>query len=271
MLTLDEEVELVRRAKAGDSKAVRSLVDAHIPLIVSTAAKYSRFGPDHDDLVQEAKLGMVAGINKFEPEKGFRLSTYARFWVKAMVADYVRENRSMIRIGTTATQKKLFSRLKSAKIQLGITSEHLTADDLARLSHHLGENADEIQAMDQRLAPNAMLSLNVGRPATNDGTDLIERIVDESTSTTMTDERIDEDRRMHAILGAIDKLDDRARDIVKSRFLVDEALTLEELSARHGVTRERIRQIEVKALDDMRGMLPNKLSRRLGIREPAVL
>lgn len=271
MLTAAEEEALVTRAQSGDKRAVRELIDAHIPLIVSIASKYSRYGNDHDDLVQEAKLGMVIGIDKFDLGKGLRLSTYARFWIRAMVLDWVLVNKSLVKIGSTPTQKKLFSRLKAVKARLGITNDTLTQDDLKRLSEQLGESVEEIQSMDQRLSANGMVSLDTRISEDGNGATLISRLVDETSDMSILEERIDEEKRMAAVRRAMESLDARSRDIIVSRFLIDETLTLEDLSHRYGVTRERIRQIEEKALDDLRGSIPNKLSRRLGMRQLAVL
>lgn len=267
MLGVDEELALYHRHMAGDGKATRLLVDAHMPLLNKMAGRYSRFGVNHGDLVQEATLGFIQGVNHFDPERGFRLNTLCRWWVKAAITEWVRVNHSLVRIGTTAAQKKLFGSLRESMTRLGIYPENgLTSLQLAALEKDLGVPAREISEMATRISSVAETSLDtpIAGADGNSGMTRVDQLSDERAMPIVFEDAYDDERRrdaLHAVLGI---LTPRKRDIIQRRYLADEVETLEALSETHGVSRERVRQLEVQAIEELGLALPAALSQMAG-------
>lgn len=265
MLGAEEELELYRRHMDGDGRATRVLIEAHMPLINKIAGRYSRFGDKHEDIVQEGVVGFLQGLDHFDPTRGFRLNTLCRWWIKAAITEWVRTNHSLVRIGTTAGQKKLFGSLREAMIRLSIYPDNfLSQSDLAALEADLKMPAAEIEEMAVRLAANAETSLDVKMADDAGSSTRVEQMADERHDVESLEQRIDDDRRRQALRRALDTLDPRKRDIVVRRYLNDEVETLEDLSLTYGVSRERIRQLEVQAISELGLSVPAGLSQFAG-------
>ena len=267
MLGAEEEAMLFARHQQGDAAATRRLVEAHMPLINKVAGRYSHFGPRHGDAVQEGVLGFIEGLRRFDPTRGFRISTFCRWWVRATITDWQRNNHSQVKIGTTSAQKRIFGALKDAKTRLGIHGDGVPSRvDLERLAVDLGVEASEVAQMCVRTSPGGEISLDVTLKGVDgqEGASLVDMLADESSDPAVAEEAADDLRRATALRAAVAGLDERKRDIIERRYLADEAETLEDLSRTHGVTRERIRQLEVQAIEQLGLALPAKLSRMAG-------
>lgn len=270
MLTSEREAELFRRHREGDHRATDRLVRAHLPLINKIAAIYSRNGATHRDLVQEGVVGFIQGLERFDPERGFRISTLCRWWIRAAVTDSVRANSTMMRIGTTATQKRIWSGLAQARAKLGIYDEQPTRLDVARLAEHFGADADEVEATIHRMHPLTETSLDAQLSGLEGSVQSrVDTIADERQDPTDREEAIDDRRRMDALRVAVTRLDARKRDIIERRYMGDSSETLEQLSTTYGITRERIRQLEVQALEQLGLSIPAALGRMHGERPRA--
>jgi RNA polymerase sigma-32 factor len=264
MLAADEEARLFLRHRDGDARATRALVDAHMPLINKIAGTYSGFGSNHADVVQEAALGFLQGLAHFDPDRGFRINTFCRWWSRAAATEWVRNNHSLVKIGTTAAQKKLFGSLRRTMARLGIMGNP-TPEQMALLVADFGMDEEVIREMIVRLSSLAEVSADAPIRG-NDGSTLtrIDQMADESQSSGMVEDAFDDARRANAMREAIAALDARKRDIIERRYLKDEADTLEVLARTHGVTRERIRQLEVQAIEQLGLAIPGRLSRMAG-------
>lgn len=265
MLGAAEEMSLFLRHRDGDEAATHALVDAHMPLIQKIAGRYSRFGTNHADIVQEAVLGFVQGLNHYDPDRGFRVSTLCRWWSRAAVADWIRANHSLVKLGTTAVQKKLFGSLKHAMARNGVYDAVPSERQLEVLAKELSIPASDIRDMAMRMSSGAETSTDAPiRGMDGNGFTRLDQMADESADVSTLEDRMDDRRRRQALVGALDGLDARKRDIIERRYLADEAETLEDLSLTHGVTRERIRQLEVQAIEQLGLSLPAMLSTMAG-------
>lgn len=264
MLAADEEARLFLRHRDGDARATRALVDAHMPLINKIAGTYSGFGSHHADVVQEAALGFMQGLAHFDPDRGFRINTFCRWWSRAAATEWVRNNHSLVKIGTTAAQKKLFGSLRRTMSKHGIMGNP-TPEQMALLVADFGMDEAVIREMMVRLSSLAEVSADAPIRAA-DGSTLtrIDQMVDETQSPDAVEDAFDDGRRTAAMREAIAALDARKRDIIERRYLQDEADTLEMLARTHGVTRERIRQLEVQAIEQLGLALPSRLSQMAG-------
>jgi len=249
-LTAAEELELARRWRdLRDRKALDRLLGAHLRLVFKTARKFAGYGLPLSDLVSEGNVGLMQAADKFDPEKGFRFSTYAMWWVKAAIQEYVLHNWSMVKIGTTAAQKKLFFNLRRLKGQMQeFEGGDLTPEAVASIAAELDVPEAEVVEMNRRLAANdSSLNTRMGEDQDTEWQDLL------------SDERPNQESRFadaqelgsrQAILReALGGLGERDREILVARRLRDEPMTLEELSQRFDISRERVRQIEVRAFE----------------------
>ena len=232
----------------GDRKALDELVGSHLRLVVKIARGYAGYGLPLADLVAEGNVGVMQAAEKFDPARGFRFATYAMWWIRAAIQEYVLHSWSLVKIGTTAAQKKLFFNLRRLKSQMRqLEQGDLSAETVTAIAVELAVSEDEVVEMNRRLAGgDHSLNAMLGGEADSEW---IEMLPDERPSQETAIGELEEGRRRRDLLGtALRKLNPRERDIVLERRLKDEPATLEELSHRYAVSRERIRQIEVRAV-----------------------
>lgn len=248
MLTPEEELRLTRLWRdERDPAARRRVMDAHLRVTVRIARRFAGYGIAMEDLMDEGAMGLSRAMEKFDPEKGFRFVTYATWWVRASVMDLILRTSFQTPMGTTAASKKLFFSLRSAKARLGIMDgDQMTETDIATIAHDTGTTSADVVAMDRRMRRD--VSLDVPDPVT--GVTMLDAMTDGGPLQDETFADLQEAHiRTEMLREALDVLNPRERHIVEARRLNDEPLTLEDLSQVYGVTRERIRQIEAKALD----------------------
>ncbi len=262
---LDPEVEL-KLAKnwrdKGDEKSLHRLVSAYFRLAVSMSSKYRRYGADMTDLVQEAGIGLMKAAEKFDPDRGVRFSTYARWWIKASIQDYVMRNWSLVRTGSTSSQKALFFNLRRIKSQIENSAEFKNdqVDNLRlveMISEELGVPSKDVEMMEARLS-GSDYSLNA-RQAGEEGREWIELLEDDSEQTSsQVDQRKDVGKFRKWLVDAMTVLNEREKMIVLQRKMIDEPRTLESLGQELGLSKERIRQLETRALEKMKKRLESK-------------
>jgi RNA polymerase sigma-32 factor len=256
LLSLEDEYMFAKRWKEHeDPEAARRLVTSHLRLVAKIAMGYRGYGLPVSEIVSEGNVGLMQAVKRFDPDRGFRLATYAMWWIRASIQEYVLRSWSMVKMGTTAAQKKLFFNLRKAKNNIGAIEEgDLTPDHTATLADQLGVTQTEVTDMNRRLS-GGDASLNA--PLRSDGESewqdwLADDTADQETRLAEREEMGD---RHELLVNAMKDLTDRERDILEARRLRDEPSTLEELSQKYGVSRERVRQIEVRAFDKLqRGM-----------------
>jgi len=253
LLTAEEEYMLAKRFQEhGDPEAATRLVTSHLRLVAKIAMGYRGYGLPASELISEGNIGLMQGVKKFEPDRGFRLATYAMWWIKASIQEYILRSWSLVKMGTTAAQKKLFFNLRRMKSKLDAFEDgDLHPDDLRKIATDLGVSEEEVTNMNRRMSMGGDASLNVSMREEGDG-EWQDALVDQGP---LQDERIaDAEERSvrHNMLNeALAALNDREKHILVERRLVDEPKTLEELSQVYGVSRERVRQIEVRAFDKL--------------------
>ena len=251
MLEKEEEQMLaVRWRDKGDTESAHKLVTSHLRLVAKIAMKYRGYGLPVADLVSEGNIGLMKAVKKFDPGLGFRLSTYAMWWIRASITEYILKSWSMVKLGTVASQKKLFFSLRNLKGRLNILdSGELTPDQAQQLSDTMGVSADEITHMNRRLSTRD-LSLNAPLSNDEEGIEFQDTLVDNSPSPESRFAEAEELGHRSAILRkALKALPERERHIFTERRLKDDPKTLEELGKEYGISRERIRQLEVRAFD----------------------
>ena len=249
MLQPDEEFMLAKRWRDdGDREAAHRLVTSHLRLVAKIAMGYRGYGLPIAEVISEGNVGLMQAVKRFEPDKGFRLATYAMWWIKASIQEFILRSWSLVKMGTTANQKKLFFNLRKVKGQIQALEEgDLRPDQVAEIAHRLGVPEDDVISMNRRLSGDT--SLNAPLRADSEG-EWQDWLVDDSDSQeTRLAESEGMDMRMGLLKAAMGKLTERERRIFEARRLADEPMTLEALSAEFGVSRERIRQIEVRAFE----------------------
>ena len=235
----------------GDVKAAHKLVTSHLRLVAKIASGYRGYGLPLSDLISEGNIGMMHAVKRFEPEKGFRLATYAMWWIKASIQEYILRSWSLVKIGTTAAQKKLFFNLKKIKSKISALDEgDLTPEQVDKISTELSVPKKEVVSMNRRIS-GSDYSLNA--PVTKDGEGewqdwLEDETQNQEASFADTEEYL---LKKNIMEDALKVLSDREKDIICERQLNEKPLTLEDLSIRYGVSRERIRQIESKAFEKL--------------------
>ena len=235
----------------GDVKAAHKLVTSHLRLVAKIASGYRGYGLPLSDLISEGNIGMMHAVKRFEPEKGFRLATYAMWWIKASIQEYILRSWSLVKIGTTAAQKKLFFNLKKIKSKISALDEgDLTPEQVDKISTELSVPKKEVVSMNRRIS-GSDYSLNA--PVTKDGEgEWQDWLEDETQNQEATFADTEEYLLKKNIMeDALKVLSDREKDIICERQLNEKPLTLEDLSIRYGVSRERIRQIESKAFEKL--------------------
>jgi RNA polymerase sigma-32 factor len=250
MLEAEREYALAKRwRERGDSKAADELVTSHLRLVAKVAAGYRGYGLPVPDLISEGNIGLMHAVRRFDPEKGFRFATYAMWWIKAQMQAYILRSWSLVKIGTTANQKKLFFSLRRAKSRVSALAEgDLHSDRLKLIAQAVGVTEQEVVDMNRRLTGD--VSLNA--PITDDGGagEWQDRLIDEGSNQELSLADGEEaDHRRKALNEGLAVLDTRERRIFEARRLADEPSTLEQLADRFGVSRERIRQIEARAFE----------------------
>ncbi|MSU92285.1 RNA polymerase factor sigma-32 [Rhodobacteraceae bacterium 2CG4] len=261
MLDAGTELELARAWREhGDEQALHRLVNAYMRLAISMAGKYRRYGAPMPDLVQEAGVGLMKAAEKFDPDRGVRFSTYAVWWIKASIQDYVMRNWSLVRTGSTSSQKALFFNLRRvrAKFEREAGGEHIDTEELRqKIAIEVGVPLRDVEMMDARLS-GSDFSLNA-QQAGEDGREWVETLEDDGPQADQTVERERDLARARDWLNdAMGALNDRERMIIKERKLRDDPRTLESLGSELGLSKERIRQLEVQALKKMRRRLESQ-------------
>ena len=254
LLTPEEETALAKAWREnGDLKAAHKLVTSHLRLVAKIAMGYRGYGLPVADLIAEGNLGMMQAVKKFDPDKGFRLSTYAMWWIRAAIQEYILHSWSLVKIGTTAAQKKLFFSLRRIKNEMqAIDDGDLSCEQVASIAKQLSVAENEVISMNRRLIGyDKSLNAPVGRDS-EDTTEAMDFIVDDAKSADVVLEENQElDKRRRLLLKAMENLNDREKQVIISRRLTDAPLTLEELSLKLGVSRERVRQIEARTFEKL--------------------
>ncbi len=271
MLEPEEEYMLAKRwAETEDSEAAHKLVTSHLRLAAKIAMGYRGYGLPTAEVISEANVGLMQAVKRFDPEKGFRLATYAMWWIRASIQEYVLRSWSLVKLGTTSAQKKLFFNLRKAKSRIGALEEgDMHPDNVKRIANDLGVTEAEVISMNQRMS-GSDASLNAVVGSEGEGTmqwqDWLE---DENADQAGDYEKKDElDVRRELLVQAMEVLNDREKDILEQRRLRDKPVTLEELSGQYDVSRERIRQIEVRAFEKIQKRM-RELAKEKGLLESA--
>ena len=272
MLEPEEEYMLAKRwVDHQDSGAAHKLVTSHLRLAAKIAMGYRGYGLPQAEVVSEANVGLMQAVKRFDPEKGFRLATYAMWWIRASIQEYILRSWSLVKLGTTSAQKKLFFNLRKAKSKIGALEEgDLRPENVAKIAHDLNVTEAEVISMNRRLSgADASLNAQVGSADGDSSAQWQDWLEDEGANTAEAYAEADElDARRAMLVSAMDVLNERERDILMDRRLRDEPVTLEDLSARFGVSRERIRQIEVRAFEKLQNRMRD-LARDKGMVIPA--
>ncbi len=249
MLEPQEEYMLAKRWREhGDREAAHKLVTSHLRLVAKIAMGYRGYGLPIGEVISEGNVGLMQAVKRFEPDKGFKLATYAMWWIRASIQDYILRSWSLVKMGTTASQKKLFFNLRKAKSRISALDDgDLRDDQVETISKRLGVAKQDVVDMNRRLGGDASLNSPLREGGEGEWQDWL---VDESADQeSQLADREESDARMGALRSALTVLNPRERRIFEARRLADEPITLEELSAEFGVSRERVRQIEVRAFE----------------------
>jgi len=252
-----------------DSAAAHKLVTSHLRLAAKIAMGYRGYGLPQAEVISEANVGLMQAVKRFDPEKGFRLATYAMWWIRASIQEYILRSWSLVKLGTTSAQKKLFFNLRKAKAKVGALEEgDLRPENVAKIAHDLSVSEEEVVAMNRRLAgSDASLNATVG--SEDGGAQWQDWLEDEDSDQAGAYAEKDElDTRRALLAQAMSVLNDREKDVLIQRRLADEPKTLEDLSESYGVSRERIRQIEVRAFEKLQAKM-RELARGKGMAVPA--
>lgn len=267
ILERDQEYALAKRwCDQRDREAANQLVTSHLRLAAKIAMGYRGYGLPMAEIISEGNVGLMQALNRFEPERGVRFSTYAMWWIKASIQDYILRSWSLVKIGTTAAQRRLFFKLRSAKNRIAaLESGDLHPDHVALIAKDLDVSDHEVVEMNRRMVGDK--SINV--PLREDGEtgDWQDRLVDDSPSPeAIVVEQDERERRLSALTAAVEVLNGRERLIFEARHLAEQPETLEELAEKFNVSRERIRQIEVRAFEKVR-----KATKNLASNTPALM
>jgi len=261
MLEPQQEYMLAKSWKEhGDRDAAHQLVTSHLRLVAKIAMGYRGYGLPISEVISEGNVGLMQAVKRFEPDKGFRLATYAMWWIKASIQEYILRSWSLVKMGTTANQKKLFFNLRKAKSKISALQEgDLRPDQVQTIAKRLGVTEQDVVDMNRRLGGDA--SLNA--PIRDDGEsgEWQDWLADDSESQeSVMAEHEELDNRRKALSSALEVLNDRERRIFQARRLADEPVTLEDLAAEFGVSRERVRQIEVRAFEKVQKAVKNRVA-----------
>ncbi|NYT39513.1 RNA polymerase sigma factor RpoH [Sphingomonas sp. R-74633] len=253
ILTPEKEYMLAKRFQEhGDTDAAAQLVTSHLRLVAKIAMGYRGYGLPVSELISEGNIGLMQGVKKFEPERGFRLATYAMWWIRASIQEFILRSWSLVKMGTTAAQKKLFFNLRRMKAKLDAFEDgDLSPEHLTKIATDLGVTEEEVTSMNRRMAMGGDTSLNV--PMREDGEGQWQDWLQDDSQ--LQDEAVAEaqeaDVRHEMLVSAMTDLNEREKHILTERRLTDDPKTLEELSQVYDVSRERVRQIEVRAFEKL--------------------
>jgi RNA polymerase sigma-32 factor len=261
MLEPHEEYTLAKRWREhGDHEAAHKLVNSHLRLVARIAKGYRGYGLPISEVISEGNVGLMQAVKRFEPEKGFRLATYAMWWIKAAIQEYILRSWSLVKMGTTANQKKLFFNLRKAKSKISMLDEgDLRADQVKLIARRLGVTEQDVVDMNRRLEGDVSLDA----PIREDGDSgewqnwLVDEHADQETTLAASEEF---DSRRRALASALSALNDRERRIFEARRLAEEPITLKELADEFGVSRERVRQIGVCAFEKVQKSVKNRVA-----------
>jgi RNA polymerase sigma-32 factor len=261
MLEPQEEYMLAKSWREhGDRDAAHRLVTSHLRLVAKIAMGYRGYGLPISEVISEGNVGLMQAVKRFEPDKGFRLATYAMWWIKAAIQEYILRSWSLVKMGTTANQKKLFFNLRKAKSRISALEEgDLRPDQVKLIAKRLGVTEQDVVDMNRRLGGD--VSLNSPIREEGDSGEWQDWLVDDSISQeTRLAESEQADNRRKALGEALTVLNERERRIFEARRLADEPITLEELADEFGVSRERVRQIEVRAFEKVQKAVKNRIA-----------
>jgi len=261
MLESHEEYMLAKRWREhGDLEAVHKLVNSHLRLVARIAKGYRGYGLPISELISEGNVGLMQAVKRFEPEKGFRLATYAMWWIKAAIQEYILRSWSLVKMGTTVNQKKLFFNLRKAKSKISVLDEgDLRPDQVKLIARRLGVTEQDVVDMNRRLGGDVSLDA----PIREDGNSsewqdwLVDEHLDQETTLAASEEF---GGRRKALASALSVLNDRERRIFEARRLAEEPITLQELADEFGVSRERVRQIGVCAFEKVQKSVRNRVA-----------
>ena len=267
MLEPEEEYMLAKNwVEHEDTGAAHKLVTSHLRLAAKIAMGYRGYGLPQAEVISEANVGLMQAVKRFDPEKGFRLATYAMWWIRASIQEYILRSWSLVKLGTTSAQKKLFFNLRKAKARIGALEEgDLRPENVARIANDLGVTEAEVVSMNRRLSGgDASLNATVGSEE-DSAMQWQDWLEDEDADQAGDYEARDELEARLTLMGdAMDVLNEREKDILEQRRLKEQPVTLEELSEQYGVSRERIRQIEVRAFEKLQKRM-RELARQKGM------
>jgi RNA polymerase sigma-32 factor len=260
LLDPQEEYMLAKRWREHeDPEAAHRLVTSHLRLVAKIAMGYRGYGLPLSEIVSEGNVGLMQAVKRFEPDKGFRLATYAMWWIRASIQEYILRSWSLVKMGTTAAQKKLFFNLRRAKGQIDALEEgDMTHEHVETIAKRLGVSEEEVVNMNRRLSgPDASLNAPMGADSDMEWQDwLADDELDQETRFAETEEL---DERRTLLSAALDELTERERDILQERRLKDDPATLEQLSKKYDISRERVRQIEVRAFEKLQQAMKHAL------------
>lgn len=275
ILTPQEEVDLARRWRdKEDDSAAHKLVTSHLRLVAKIAMGYRGYGLPLNELISEGNIGMMQAVKRFDPDRGFRLATYAMWWIRAAMQEYILHSWSLVKMGTTASQKKLFFNLRRLKGQMqAIDDGDLKPEQVDKIATTLGVPGQDVVSMNQRLsAPDHSLNAPLRSDSEGEWQDWL--VDDQESQETTLGEAEEMSGRQALLTEAMKSLNDRERHILTERRLKDEPSTLEELSHEYGVSRERIRQIEARAFEKLQKAMATEVELRrkqdegISLREP---
>ena len=261
MLERQEEYMLAKRWREhGDRGAAHKLVTSHLRLVTKIARDYRGYGLPISEAISEGNVGLMQAVERFEPEKGFRLATYAMWWIKATIQEYILRSWSLVKMGTTANQKKLFFNLRKAQSRISILDDgDMRLDQVKIIARRIGVAETDVIYMNRRLSGDA--SLNAAIREDGDSGEWQDWLVDESPDQETTLAASEEfDNRRKTLSDALSVLNERERRIFEARRLADDPITLEDLAAEFGVSRERVRQIEVRAFEKVQKAVKNRVA-----------
>ena len=271
LLHPDEEYMLAKAwVDHQDAEAAQKLVTSHLRLAAKIAMGYRGYGLPQAEVISEANVGLMQAVKRFDPEKGFRLATYAMWWIRASIQEYILRSWSLVKMGTTSAQKKLFFNLRKAKSRLGALEEgDLRPENVAQIAHDLNVTEQDVIDMNRRMSgSDASLNATVGSGDGDSTAQWQDWLEDEDADQAEAFAEADElSVRREILVAAMDVLNDREKDILIERRLRDDPMTLEDLSTRYDVSRERIRQIEVRAFEKLQKRI-RELARERGMTVP---
>jgi RNA polymerase sigma-32 factor len=261
MLEPQEEYMLAKSWREhADKDAAHKLVTSHLRLVAKIAMGYRGYGLPISEVVSEGNVGLMQAVKRFEPDKGFRLATYAMWWIRASIQEYILRSWSLVKMGTTASQKKLFFNLRKVKSQISALEDgDLKPEHVATIAHRLGVSEQDVVDMNRRMSGDASLNAPLREEGEGEWQDWL--VDDSSSQEKLLVDREESDNRIGALRSALGVLNDRERRIFEARRLVDDPMTLEALSDEFDISRERVRQIEVRAFEKVQSAVKAGVAR----------